>query len=400
MNIILRNKVFSVLATAFRTASVNGLSAYALTMLALKGFDSDLTYRLTSILQVISILTMFLFSRFADKGNVMRRSGFLLLANGVIYLFYLPFCGLKTTATIVFILYGIVTCVETVISHINTVCEYKIPYYIYRPNEYAPVSSLSGIVAAVISFILSSTVSSVTGKFEYGNIMLVLFSLSFLFMSSAGVLYLNLKPLGKEEGAQELEVKKDVKKVPLLEILKHPSFTRLFVPNFLRGVVNGFFVIITILALDLGYHESIPIRAVAIGSIASFSGSAVFTFLSRRIPIKKLILAGSFTFLLLPLILLKNNLIFLIVYALAVFGRIFVTYGIPALLLKIVPVEMAGPYNTFRMILLTAGSAVASILASLLSPAIFVILITVSQLVVGISYFFSKGLNQSSSCLE
>ena len=83
-------------------------------------------------------------------------------------------------------------------------------------------------------------------------------------------------------------------------------------------------------------------------------------------------------------------MLFLAIFALLTFGRTLVDYAIPAALLYMVPVEIAGTYNAWRMILLNGGTMLATITASFLPlPALFTIAL-ICQLITGFNYFIVK----------
>jgi hypothetical protein len=61
----------------------------------------------------------------------------------------------------------------------------------------------------------------------------------------------------------------------------------------------------------------------------------------------------------------------------------------------VVPVEIAGTYNAWRMILLNGGTMLATITASFLPlPALFTIAL-ICQLITGFNYFIFKNKNPS-----
>jgi hypothetical protein len=75
-------------------------------------------------------------------------------------------------------------------------------------------------------------------------------------------------------------------------------------------------------------------------------------------------LAGSLTFALIPLMLIPNKYVFLAVFALVYLGRTLVDYSVPALLRAAIPVQIAGPYNAWRMLLHNGGTLLATTIAA------------------------------------
>jgi hypothetical protein len=73
------------------------------------------------------------------------------------------------------------------------------------------------------------------------------------------------------------------------------------------------------------------------------------------------------------------------------FGRTFIDYGVPTMLIRIVPVEFAGSYNAWRMVLHQGGSFIATTVAAWLPIPVLLILALLSQGFSGIYFlFFSK----------
>ena len=100
-------------------------------------------------------------------------------------------------------------------------------------------------------------------------------------------------------------------------------------------------------------------------------------------------LAGSLLFTLLPLMLIESEGFFLLIFSLVYFGRTLVDYAIPSLLRLAVPVELAGPYNAWRMILHFSGTLFATTIAAVIPVWALLAATMASQLLSGISYFFS-----------
>ena len=79
-----------------------------------------------------------------------------------------------------------------------------------------------------------------------------------------------------------------------------------------------------------------------------------------------------------------------------ILGRTLIDYSIPATLLKVVPVEIAGPYHAWRMVLQNAGMLIATSLATVTPIPYLLTAAAVFQLISGLSYSkvvkkYSKG---------
>jgi MFS family permease len=149
-------------------------------------------------------------------------------------------------------------------------------------------------------------------------------------------------------------------------------------------------------ALSIGYDEVLTTAMVSVQSIASMLACFLFSIVSRHTSPRFSILCGSLFFTAFPLLLVPERpILFLAIFALLTFGRTLVDYAIPAALLYVVPVEIAGTYNAWRMILLNGGTMLATITASFLTlPTLFTIAL-ICQLVTGFNYFIFKNKDSS-----
>ena len=77
-------------------------------------------------------------------------------------------------------------------------------------------------------------------------------------------------------------------------------------------------------------------------------------------------------------------------FSLTFFGRTLVDYATPSLLRLAVPVEIAGPYNAWRMIIHFTGTILATAIAAVIPVWILLLLTMTAQLISGISYFADR----------
>ena len=115
-----------------------------------------------------------------------------------------------------------------------------------------------------------------------------------------------------------------------------------------------------------------------------------FTALTKRIPPRISMLVGSLVTGIMPLLLIKNGTVFLAVYTVILFGRTLVDYGVPAMLRLMVPVDIAGPYHAWRMVLQHAGSLLATAIASFIPIPWLLSLAALTQIVSGISFYLVR----------
>ncbi len=350
--------------------------------------SADRIYIHTSVTGAVNVIIILLFARFADRGHLIRRTAAVQLAGGVLFLCYLPLCFSRGAGIREFILLLAVSIMQSVTTALHTVCDYKLPYYVIKKDEYGRLMALCGILSSGITFGTGSLISALSLKFDYSRLMLFAFITAFIITLAAAVLTLLLKNISEKEDTVGVTEKTGISKLPLREILLSPVFLRLAPANLIRGFSSGITLVIAVIAADtLHYSEQITTLFVSVQAAASLLGCTVFGLLSKRISHKASVLAGSVIFLLLPLILIPDSpVLFLIAGGLVIFGRTVIDYAVPSYLIYVVPAELAGPYNAYRMILHSGGSLIASSLAAFIPAEILVFLAAALQLISGICY--------------
>lgn len=387
---ITQNKLRAILAYAFRIAALlcaNG--SLMQTFLSITGFSEQHIYIHASLFQAVNVLTILLCARFADKGNVLRRTALVQIPGGLLFLFYIPLCILQEVSTEAYLWLLLVSLLQSVTFALHTICEYKVPYYIYKPEEYGMVLSVCGILSSVVSFGAGALISFLSTQYSYSRIMLIAFGISCVFLLISGVLQYFQKSLLPSEG-EPIQTEKP-EKIPLTAMFRHDAFSRLFVGNLTRGIANGTTTILAAAALSIGYDETLTSAMVSVQSLATLAACALFAVISRRVHPRYMILLGSCCFLVLPVLLCQNRpILYLAMYAILLFGRTLVDYAVPAALLYAVPVEIAGTYNAWRMILHNGGTMLATVIAGFVPLPMLLWISLGCQMASGINFFAAK----------
>ena len=245
--------------------------------------------------------------------------------------------------------------------------------------------SLCGIISSVFSLLLGFLISSLTEIFAFVDIMKVAFAISAAMMLIAFIAIYCEKSLRAEDEASDIPEKKE--KTRRVRLMKIPVFTRLIHANLMRGFATGIIGVLAAIALDLGYNETLTASMVYAQSIASLAACAFFALISKRVPSRFVVMAGSLLVVLLPLLLIKSSSLFLFLYIVIMVGRTLIDYGVPSMLIKVVPVEIAGPYHAWRMVLQNAGTLLATSLATVIPVTYLLAIAAVFQLISGISFF-------------
>jgi len=393
--IVTQNKIRAVLAYAFRVAALlcaNG--SLMQTFLSTTGFSEQHIYIHASLFQAVNVLTILLCARFADKGNVLRRTALVQIPGGLLFLFYLPLCMLRQVSTTAYVWLLLVSLLQSVTLALHTICEYKTPYYIYKPEEYGMVLSVCGILSSAVSFGAGALISFLSVRYSYNRIMFVSLGISCLFLLLSGILQFFQKSLIPSSDAPEK--KNSSPKIPLAVMFRHEAFSRLFAGNLTRGFANGTTTILAAAALSIGYDETLTSAMVSVQSLATLAACALFSVISRRTPPRIVILLGSLCFLTLPVLLCRNRpVLYLTMYAVLLFGRTLVDYAVPAALLYAVPVEIAGTYNAWRMILHNGGTMLATVIAGFIPLPVLLWLSLLCQLISGINFFTAGVMRRS-----
>ena len=78
--------------------------------------------------------------------------------------------------------------------------------------------------------------------------------------------------------------------------------------------------------------------------------------------------------------------------ALAVLAMLLPLMTVPAILRSAIPVQIAGPFNAWRMLLHNGGTLLATTIAAFIPVSWLLVLTAVFQLISGLHYFLAKDL--------
>lgn len=385
-----RNQPYFIIAMGMRTVALLCVTGPIMqTFLASIGFSSQWIYIHTSIVQIVNVLTISLCSTWADRGSVIKRTAFVELPYALLYLLYIPLCIWKSPSLLSFSMLTGICLLQSVCIALWTICEYKLPYFIFTPKEYGSILSVGGIVGGLISLGAGVVISRLSQVLSYATLMLSACVVSMVLMLLCVLLHLGLKPVNS---APTTESKPTQKKSNQLEVFQYPVFRRMIPANLMRGFGYGTTTIFAAVALDLGFDAGVATALVSAQSVAALAGCVLFGISIAYLPPRFMTLAGSLTFVLIPLMLIPNKYVFLTVFTLVYLGRTFVDYSVPSILRAAIPVHLAGPFNAWRMLLHNAGTLIATTIAAFIPVTCLLILTVVFQLISGLHYFIAKEL--------
>ena len=392
------NKSFFIIAMGLRTVALLCVTGPIMqTFLASIGFSSQWIYIHTSVVQAVNILTISLCSTWADRGSVIRRTAMVELPYALLYLFYIPLCIWKSASLLSFLLLTGICLLQSVCIALWTICEYKLPYYIFTPREYGSVLSIGGIVGGLISLGTGVIITRLSGMLSYSTLMLSSCVVSLVLMMGCTILHLGLHPVSS---APQPVSNSSRSKTGLLDIFRYPLFRKMIPANLMRGFGYGTTTIFAAIALDLGFDQSVSTALVSAQSIAALAGCTLVGLALSFFAPRYITLAGSAAFAFIPLMLMPNKYVFLTVFAVVYLGRTLVDYSVPAILRAAIPAHLAGPYNAWRMLLHNGGTLIATTIAAFI-PVIWLLTLTVSfQLISGLHYFFSRELRADQQFIK
>ncbi len=357
------------------------------------GFSPRHVYLLTTIAQAANIATIFLCSQWADRGHLIKQTILAEIPQGILYLCFIPLCLWQSTSLSSFLLLTGICAMQAVGSALYTVCNYKLPYYIYKADSYGSVLALLGLFGSLLSLLTGVLISWLSSFLSYSQMMLYACVISALLMLLSVVFHLCYKPVVPfpTQSTSEKQKKGDF---PLITLMRYSVFRKFILSNTFRGFGYGLTTVMATIALTLGYDTQVSTMVISVQSAAVIVGCIFFSLVSKRIPLRLIILVGSLSFAGLPLLMMGNEYVFFAVFAVTIFGRTIVEHSVPSLFRYCVPAEIAGTFNGWRMLLFYAGSLSATAIATVLPIQWVLIIAVLTQVFVGIDFYTSKELQQ------
>jgi hypothetical protein len=277
----------------------------------------------------------------------------------------------------------------------RTAFEYKLPYQIIDIDHYGTLISADGIITGIFGIISSAVLSFMFGAFPYYSVMLAGFITAAVFTLVSAYINHTLKAVP----AANTPVLRKPQVGYLKDLLKMPVFTHFIPSNFLRGIAAGVFSMAAVIALKSNKISVTGTTYLVIAlSVAGVAGSIFFTLISRKINCGVLCLSGSIVMAALSFMTAGSGPLIIIIYFIISIGKVFVDLSVPTLLYKVIPYDIAGSYHAWRLILTTAGVALAATATGYLIiyiPAAYLLVFaSLCQLYSGWVYFSSPVLHK------
>ncbi len=327
------------------------------TFLIEKGFSEENVTVLLSVLQIIQILTIFIFSSIADKFQRFKKatalSVFACLPLSV-FLLFLSFSAENGSAAIPFFVVG---ALYNVFLGIYNILSYKLPYTVIDMGRYGIITSIVGVVVGALSFGASVLISYLQSFFSFFAVMRVIYILTLLFIVGMAAVTFAL-----EENIPPLELGEEKKKV---NILKYKPFLVLIIPNVFRGFCTGIAGMAATIGYFIGVLDSTSASVLlAVTSISAIASSFLYSFLTRKIREKYILLSASImVFIFMSLMtVIKGTVSFVTFFGLAYFFVYTVSLSVPVAICRTIKYDVIGQYTGGRILLHTLGSSLAGFL--------------------------------------
>ncbi len=306
----------------------------------------------SSLIQIVQCVAMAFCSLWGDK--VKKTISFTGISVGIISLIGIPFvlssCEVIGDNYTKYLFILVFSCIMSFGLGIYNVMSYRLPLEIFDIDGYGKYVSLSGIFSGISSFVFTFSISFFSEHFSYENVIRVFFLIGFILFLCSVAVCLSYKRVN--------EVKVYEKK--RVNLLKMPDFTRLVIPNFLRGIATGILGLATVIGLKneiLNLKTSTYMATFTV--LGALLGHYVYIVLIKKKNVSNVLLFCSIImFIAIPSMVLFNNLyVFFIAYFIA--WTLNTTYGIaiPVMVYNKVEEYAIGKYTAWRLLIFTFGSS-------------------------------------------
>ena len=344
---------------------------YIIMFLVASGVTSAGIGIFNSIGSFVSLGSMFLCGLIGDKLKDIRKTITLSFASlSVFYLVMIFFSIVHCGPNIVLIATIVVQAVTSFLYGFRNVLEYKLVYLITDIRRYARVTAVTGLVTGIVGVAAGFIISLIIDNLPYYPVMTCFFILGLLLIVIICLInqsFVVQREHHDEDAPKAVKASKD-KENGFLGVLKSRHFYVLAIPNLIRGISTGLLGLVLVIGIqDLAMNATDSSILNTVGMASSFAGSLVFSYLSDKVSSRLLCLVSSIIVMItIPFSIVGGKLWFYILYFLGISARYIVDGTIPVMVTQIVPYEQMGAYTSLRMMLMTGGSSLASLVGGLL----------------------------------
>lgn len=349
--------IFSQIFWSFLTALFAG--SVLQTFLLENSFSEEKVSLFVSVLQLIQIATIFCFSAFADHTKSVIRS------IAVIHFLFIPFFSVMIAVCISgkcnYWLFLAVAVIAYIASGFYNILYYKLPYHIMDMKYYGGWTGVSCAWAGVFMCGFAVSLSFLQQRLGYLPAMQWIGLAGLVVAIGSVILILSF---------QRVHNPQYEKKTEKISLLHYKPFTRLIIPNLLRGFCTG----LVGMAVTIGYFtDKLNVTSanylLIITQTVSIPASILYTKLAGKEK-KLLLFTGVIIAVGLALMPLFGTVCYLAFYGVVYFCISVVNMAVPVLVADIIDYQIAGQYNGWRMLLHSAGNLSASSLCVILLKGI------------------------------
>ncbi len=324
-----------------------------------------------SIGSFVSLGSMFLCGLIGDKLKDIRKTITISFASlSVFYLVMIYFSIVHFGPNVVLITTILLHAVTSFVYGFRNVLEYKLVYLITDIRRYARVTAVTGLITGIVGvsagFVISLIIDNVpyypamTGFFILGLLLIVIICL----INQSFVIQ---RKHHDDDAPKAVKASKD-RENGFLGVLRSRHFYVLAIPNLIRGISTGLLGLVLVIGIEeLAMNATDSSILNTVGMASTFAGNLVFSYLSDKVSARTLCLvSASIVMITIPFSIVNGKLWFYALYFVGISARYIVDGTIPVMVTQIVPYEQMGAYTSLRMMLMTGGSSIASLVGGLL----------------------------------
>ncbi len=324
-----------------------------------------------SIGSFISLGSMFLCGLIGDKLKDIRKAITLSFASlSVFYLLMIYFSIVHCGPNVVLIATIIVQGFTSFLYGFRNVLEYKLVYLITDIRRYARLTAVTGLITGIVGVAAGFLISLIIDNLPYYPVMTAFFTLGLLLIILICIInqsFVVQREHYDDDAPKAVKASKD-RENGFLGVLRSRHFYVLAIPNLIRGISTGLLGLVLVIGIqDLAMNATDSSILNTVGMASTFAGSLIYSFLSDKVSSRVLCLISALIVMItIPFSIIGGKVWFYVLYFLGISARYIVDGTIPVMITQIVPYEQMGAYTSLRMMLMTGGSSIASLVGGLL----------------------------------
>ena len=388
--VIMKNEQMSkyyIHTTLWNIISMVISGSMAQTFLLEYGLSEEMVTRFFSIMQLIQIFTILMFSKRSDDlKSIVKTLVKSHLLDVPLCLLFVCLCFVRMeNVSLFFTLLMTAGVFFSVSVGIHNVLAYKLPYQIIDMEYYGKLLAVSGALIGIFNVLF--TIFSQRLQIELGYMTAMKYITSI-------VLILLVIFLATTGSMKEKMTTAYIEKREHINLLKYRPFIALIIPNITRGFCLGMVTMV----ITIGYFTNLIDGVFAnyiiiITNVMQIGASFAFSKISMRVSEKYVIIISSIVVAIsMTLLTMGDTSLFLCVYTILYFFIIILNNAVPLSVTKIVDYKVAGQYSAGRMLLNTFGTSLAGFVCISMFKTIGVVptlaIAGAMQMVSGVGYYW------------